>query len=53
MPDVHFMVTAPPERRLKPQWWRDRDSAVLSVLATFKFAYYLLGGRFQAADARP
>lgn len=53
MPDVRFMVTAPPERQLKAQWWRDRDSAVLSVLETFKFAYYLLGGRFQAADATP
>lgn len=53
MPDVRFMVTSPPERRLKPQWWRDRDSAVLSVLETFKFAYYLLGGRFQSAEAAP
>lgn len=48
IPDVEFMVTSPPEDRLKAQWWMDRKSAVLSVLETFKFAHYLLGGRFRA-----
>lgn len=48
MPNVQFMVTALPERRLKSQWWRDRDSAITSVLETFKFLHYLLGGRFRS-----
>lgn len=51
MPDIRFSVTAPPERRLEPQWWKDRDSAVLSVLESFKFMHYLLGGRFRAQAA--
>lgn len=48
LPDVHFTMTAPPEKRIKSQWWRDRDSAIRSVLELFKFGYYLIGGRFRS-----
>ena len=48
IPEVMFMVTSPPENRLKAQWWTDRESAILSVLESFKFVHYLLGGRFRA-----
>jgi uncharacterized SAM-binding protein YcdF (DUF218 family) len=48
MPDIQFLVTSPPEGRLKAQWWRDQRSAQLAVLEGFKFAFYLLGGRFRS-----
>jgi len=48
LPDVQFIVTSPPEGRLDERWWRDRTSAIKAVLETFKFAHYLLGGRFRA-----
>jgi len=53
MPDAHFMVTSPPEDRLKSRWWRDQRSAQLAVSESFKFAYYLLGGRFQSRAVKP
>lgn len=48
MPNIQFLVTSPPEDRLKAQWWRDQRSAQLAVLEGFKFAFYFLGGRFKS-----
>jgi uncharacterized SAM-binding protein YcdF (DUF218 family) len=53
MPDTLFMITSPPEGRLKAQWWRDQTSAQLAVGEAFKFTYYLLGGRFRSLAAHP
>lgn len=53
VPDVKFTVTSPPEGRLESQWWQDRTSAIRSVLESFKFAHYLLGGRFRATEPKP
>lgn len=53
MPDTLFLMTSPPEGRLAAQWWRDQRSAQLAVSESFKFAFYLLGGRFQSRAAHP
>jgi uncharacterized SAM-binding protein YcdF (DUF218 family) len=50
MPGIRFMVTSPQEGKLKAQWWRDQRSAILSVVESFKFAHYLIGGRFSSGD---
>ncbi len=51
MPDMRFMMTSPPEGRLKTQWWLDQKSAQLAVSEGFKFMFYLLGGRFRSPVA--
>lgn len=53
LPDIEFIVTSPPEGRLDEHWWRDRTSAIRAVLETFKFAHYLVGGRFRAQPSTP
>lgn len=53
MPDTFFMITSPPEGKIVAQWWRDQRSAKLAVLEGFKFAFYLLGGRFLSRAATP
>jgi len=53
MPDTLFLMTSPPEGRLAAQWWRDQRSAQLAVSEGFKFAFYLLGGRFQSRATHP
>jgi len=53
IPDARFMVTSPPEDRLGAQWWLDQRSTQIAVSESFKFAFYLLGGRFQSRTAKP
>lgn len=53
MPEIRFMVTSPPEGRLKARWWRDQRSAQLAVSEGLKIVFYLLGGQFRSAAAQP
>lgn len=53
MPDVRFLVTAPPEDRLKKEWWTSQRSAVLSVVESLKFLHYLVGGRLGGVPSSP
>jgi uncharacterized SAM-binding protein YcdF (DUF218 family) len=53
MPDINFMMTSPPEGKLKAQWWRDQRSAQLAVSEGFKIAFYLLGGSFHSTITNP
>lgn len=53
MPDIFFMITSPPEGKIMAQWWRDQISAELAVSEGFKFAFFLLGGRFLSHAANP
>jgi len=53
MPDTAFLLTSPPEDKLSAQWWRDQRSAQIAVSETFKFTFYLLGGRFQSRATHP
>ncbi len=49
MPRAHFMVVSPPERTIDGRWWRDQQSALLTVLEVSKIAYFWLGGAFRAS----
>jgi uncharacterized SAM-binding protein YcdF (DUF218 family) len=53
MPGVRFLVTAPPEDRLKKKWWTNQRSAVLSAVESLKFLHYLLGGRLGGVTSSP
>ena len=53
IPGARFMVTSPPEDRLSARWWRDQRSTQIAVSESFKFAFYLLGGRFLSRAAKP
>lgn len=53
VPDADFIVTAPPEGKLVARWWTDRTSAITSVLESFKFAHYIVGGRFRNLAVTP
>ena len=53
MPGSRFMVTSPPEGRLKRRWWADQRSAQTVVLESFKLLYYLVGGGFRAQTGEP
>jgi uncharacterized SAM-binding protein YcdF (DUF218 family) len=46
MPRAHFLVVSPPERTIDGRWWRDQQSALLTVLEIAKIAYFWAGGAF-------
>lgn len=48
MPKSTFMMTAPPEKRIRERWWRHQKSAQRVVSETFKLAWYLIGGGFRS-----
>jgi len=50
IPNARFYIVPTLEGAIKPQWWRDQDSAMKTLTATAKVIYFWLGGAFRSTD---